>query len=409
MFMLKILIVEDSQEKAKKIFNVCKRHVDAGSEIEILPSVELALKHMQKHETDLLLLDIQLPFRYGEKAKIDGGITLLKRMFESDKYLKPDHVIGITQYDSTISQFEVFFKEYLIWLIFYDKRSTEWEVLLQKKLSYLESVRAIGEIDIGQYGVDVAILTALNDPELDAVLRLPFDWQRKRIVGDHQLYYAGVMMTEKGRDVTVICASSDMMGMPAASALAMKMCIQFKPRLLTMCGIMAGIRGEVHIGDVIVSDPVWDYGSGKWAIEDNEKTFLPAPNQLRLDSSLRANALEMNADVPELQRIISLWPAGKTEHGLSVKIGPVGSGAAVLASDEAVNEVKKQHRKLTGIEMEAYGVFLACDFAPEPKPKALVIKGVSDYADEHKDDSYRQYAAYVSAQILSKILEKNFN
>jgi nucleoside phosphorylase len=58
---------------------------------------------------------------------------------------------------------------------------------------------------------------------------------------------------------------------------------------------------------------------------------------------------------------------------------------------------KAQHRKLLGIEMEAYGVMCAADDLPTPQPRAIVLKGVSDFADSAKSDAFREYAAYVSA------------
>jgi hypothetical protein len=43
-----------------------------------------------------------------------------------------------------------------------------------------------------------------------------------------------------------------------------------------------------------------------------------------------------------------------------MKVGPVGSGAAVIADASVTDEIRVQHRKLIGIEMEPM-VFLLLD------------------------------------------------
>ena len=49
---------------------------------------------------------------------------------------------------------------------------------------------------------------------------------------------------------------------------------------------------------------------------------------------------------------------------------------------------------LIGIEMEAYGVFYSAANSMSPKPIAISIKSVCDFADEHKSDNYQEYSAY---------------
>jgi nucleoside phosphorylase len=56
--------------------------------------------------------------------------------------------------------------------------------------------------------------------------------------------------------------------------------------------------------------------------------------------------------------------------------------------------------------MEAYAVFAAADDAPIPQPKAFVLKGVSDFADDKKDDSFHSYAAHTSTAALRALMEK---
>ena len=54
--------------------------------------------------------------------------------------------------------------------------------------------------------------------------------------------------------------------------------------------------------------------------------------------------------------------------------------------------------------METYGVYYACENAPQPIPRYLSIKSVSDYVDADKNDKDQKYCAYVSARFLYGIL-----
>ena len=40
--------------------------------------------------------------------------------------------------------------------------------------------------------------------------------------------------------------------------------------------------------------------------------------------------------------------------------------------------------------MESYGIFYAAANATHPKPKAIVIKSICDYADSKKSDQYQK-------------------
>lgn len=55
--------------------------------------------------------------------------------------------------------------------------------------------------------------------------------------------------------------------------------------------------------------------------------------------------------------------------------------------------------------METYGVFVAADEAPSPKPLVFSMKSVVDFGDGLKDDHYQKYAAYTSARSLKHFVE----
>jgi nucleoside phosphorylase len=186
------------------------------------------------------------------------------------------------------------------------------------------------------------------------------------------------------------------------------MIFHFCPRYLSMVGITAGVRGQVEIGDIVVADPCWDWGSGKLTLGDTGDVFQPDPLPHRLDSHLRALFLETQRDKELLHRVWEEWPGSKPDSPPKLHVGPCVSGACVLANENSVQGICEHSRKLVGIDMEAYGVMHAGSQSLLPHPLTFSMKGVSDFADSAKDDSYRDYAAYVSAAVLRAVAVKFF-
>src|SRR5690606_25772505 len=86
--------------------------------------------------------------------------------------------------------------------------------------------------------------------------------------GDDTVYFRGEV-ERSGQKGRVIAAAAAEMGIAAATALATKVIIGFRPRYLFMAGIAAGVEGNA--GDILIADESWDYGSGKIATDDDGK------------------------------------------------------------------------------------------------------------------------------------------
>ena len=115
--------------------------------------------------------------------------------------------------------------------------------------------------------MDVLIVTALKD-ELDAVLALEEKggepiWELKRDQ-DGMTYHVREIPNEKGETLRVAVAWSGAMGESEAAFRAAQLIDELDPECLAMCGICAGRRGEVFLGDVIVADRVFSYDHGKF-------------------------------------------------------------------------------------------------------------------------------------------------
>jgi nucleoside phosphorylase len=80
-----------------------------------------------------------------------------------------------------------------------------------------------------------------------------------------------------------------------------------------------------------------------------------------------------------------------------VHFGFVGSGDTVMKSGQHRDLTAAQHN-LIAFEMEASGIW---DNLP-----CLVIKGVCDYADSHKNKHWQYYAAATAAACMKAVLEE---
>ena len=85
------------------------------------------------------------------------------------------------------------------------------------------------------------------------------------------------------------------------------------------------------------------------------------------------------------------------DYRTQIYIGRVGSGNAVMKSGLDRDRVAAQHG-LIGFEMEGAG---AWDQVP-----CIVVKGVCDYADSHKDKQWQAFAAATAASVAKAMLER---
>jgi nucleoside phosphorylase/CheY-like chemotaxis protein len=401
--MLKILVVDDNAEKVRRVLDVVGKVAGVEADaIDVVYNARDARARLTEKAYDLMILDIALPDWADSSPEQNGGIALLKEVCERSKYTKPKHILGLTAYPEALLQAAPEFQQELWHIVQYDTTAMDWIEQLQRKIKYL--LLAATDKRSVEYGCDLCIVTALQVPENAAVLDLPWDWKLIDLPSEVAIFHSGSFVTSgKSRRAVLGCATR--MGMTAAAIVSMKAIYNFRPRFLAMVGIAAGIRGECNLGDIVVADPTWDYGSGRWSARGSETVFEMAPHHLSLNAMLRSRFQLMSQDSALLDGIRSQWRGPKPDTTLRLVIGPAASGSAVRADGNVARDVKAQHRKTVSIEMEAYGVMAAAHEAPLPEVKAFVVKSICDFADEKKTDEFQAYAAHTSAAILKAFAE----
>jgi len=404
--MITVLVVEDDGVKFGRVHSALIAAGVSEGHIVHASAAAQALTTLKSQHFDLMLLDVNLPRRLGEQPQRGGGAELLKETHRlsddggKNSIFRPHYIVGLTAYDDIIEEFGDSFGDLLWTIVRYVENSDHWIARIKSKIDYIRAAKASLNFSDGKtYGVDLGIICALEGVEFEAVRALPCAWQPLRLTADETRYLSGTI-SSNGSGISVIAAAAPQMGMPASAVLASKMIAQFRPRILAMVGICAGRVEKTNLGDIIVGNPSWDWGSGKIDVVGNQPRFRPAPHQVELDIDLSAELKAICSDVELLARVKHSSAGKKPPSELKVHFGPLASGAAVIANSEVFEGLLSQHRNLLGIEMEAYGVVMACKGSGKPRPAPIIMKSVCDFADRDKSDDYQAYAASVSANLL---------
>lgn len=401
---MRILITDDDSRRYVRLIEALAAVGIKREEIDIVSCANTARDHLVEMRYDLLVLDVLLPLWPESEPDIRHSLDLLVELHDGDELCKPGHIIGITSEKSIIGEASASFEERTWIIVEYSESSDEWINRVVSCAQYIQTEGTRKGSESQKYQVDLAIICALERPELEEVLKLPWNWTSPRPLDDIVFIREG-HFTVEGRRISVCATFAPRMGMVSTALRSAAIISLLKPRLIAMCGICAGVKGKVNIGDVILADPAWDFQSGK-RVRDNENVqFSIAPHQLLAPVLVRTHVEQIRNDRTAMRNIVDAF-ADPPSDALRVHIGPLASGSAVLADGEVVNEIKAQHRDLLGVEMEVYGMYAAAHGASKPQPLPFALKAVCDFADPDKGDKHQRYAAYTSANVLRLLMER---
>lgn len=395
---LKILLVDDEQLKAQLIGSVLAT-VRGGVAFHHISSAAAAREYLSENEVDLVLVDVNLPSSVDGAPVRNGGFQFLDMLYvEGGRMIAPDFLV-LTSKDDLVDEARREAEKRGLVLCAVTASGEDWRVFLKGFCD-----RSSRKCDSRQQFVaDIAIVTAMRARELEAVLKLPLGWTSIRNDGDPTRYHLGTF-DDGTRRVRLVAASCMQKGLSAAAALTAKVATRMRPQLVVMLGICAGVKGKVNIGDVIIGNPTWDWGAGKHAeAEDNSVVFRTGALQAVLSAELSEIVSDVAEDSATRRAIRSGWDGGVPSGEFSIHLGPMASGASVLAHSEVVARIQEQNRDLVAVEMESYGVMAAASSCGIP---GLAIKSVCDYADAEKHDGWQDYAAYTSAAYFMQLIPK---
>ncbi len=253
----------------------------------------------------------------------------------------------------------------------------------------------------------------------------------------------------------IVVAVMPAIGNNRAASVATQLLNDFRSiRFGLLVGIGGGVPGEkedgddIRLGDVVVSKPtatfggVVQYDMGKvtvGGILQRTGTLKPSPTVLMANvQRLQAQQIRSGSQIPRyLAAMLEHYPnmrkkqyvyqgeehdqlfeatyahKGGTTCGNcdrtkvverpsrcdtdpEIHYGTIGSGNALIM-DGAIRERLKKHLSVLCVEMEAAGLL---DEFP-----CLVIRGICDYADSHKNYRWQPYAAATAAAYMKELLK----
>ncbi|RFU75824.1 purine and uridine phosphorylase [Trichoderma arundinaceum] len=266
--------------------------------------------------------------------------------------------------------------------------------------------------------------------------------QLEQDANDTNLYTLGRI---GDHNVVIACLPAGQMGTNCAAAVAMQMKAQFPLlRFGLMVGIGGGVPGEdadIRLGDVVVSWPqrghggVVQYDFGKSTPNGFERTgFLNTPPTVLLNAVARVQAryargrselpnyLTALQKLPKFQRnkagTDTLYRADYNHEGgptcagcrssmlvdreprdpveVMVHYGTIASGNQVMRGGAIRDEISSRLGGVLCFEMEAAGLMNCFP--------SLVIRGICDYSDSHKNKRWQPYAAGTAAAYAKDLL-----
>lgn len=401
---MKILVVDDNADRVSKLREFL-RSASFGEpiEISIVNNAEAARDELSEVYFDLLILDIVIPKDCADpNPDASKSLDLLLEVVEAGNLVRPGYVLGITAFQDAQDAVSKTFSSRTWSVLPAAEASNDWLEKLRACIDYIVLVKT--QRVSPKFGLDVLILTALRAPEMDAVHRIPWEWKAERPIDDVTFVREG-SFDSGGRQVSVCTAVAPRMGLVPMALTAGKLISEFRPQLVVMPGICAGVRGRVELGDVVFAELSWDYQVGKHHVNaDNVSTFAIEPYAIQADASVAAKMDHMSRDNALWVAIANGWVEKKRPPRLFR--APMASGSAVLADASVTQLIVRQQRKVAAIEMEVYAMCSASELATYPRPISIGLKSVCDFADSAKSDSDQAYAAYVSAQATRRFLER---
>ncbi|MFV3384668.1 hypothetical protein ACNFCJ_04295 [Pseudomonas sp. NY15364] len=403
---MRILIADDCKSRYKKLLIQLEELGIPKEQVDLVGSADEAQCALERERYDLLVLDILLPlWATDDDVSHENSLQILFRINNDETIIKPGKVIGITADINAAGVASETFAKSTWSIIPYSQTDDEWQHRILNCVRYIrqETDTRTCACDNAER-VDLALICALESPEFEELMKLPWNWSPARPIHDH-LFVRDGWFFSKGTKITVAAAYATRMGMVESALKSFIIISKLNPKAIGMTGICAGVPGQVTIGDVLFADPAWDFQNGKHVRDGDVFKFIISPHHLPASYGIRTLVELIRSDSAFLKSLPLIY--GETcKYTTKVKIGPVASGSAVLADGRTIQGIKEQQqRELIGVEMEIYGLY-AASYTSSPAPRYFALKGVCDYADPDKDNEAQRYAAFASVRVLQKLFEE---
>lgn len=206
-----------------------------------------------------------------------------------------------------------------------------------------------------------------------------------------------------GRAQTGLVVFMNSMGPDDARDTTKAFILEYRPALVVSIGIAGALASDVRLGDAVVGTEADDYQHRSKAVpEETAPTTsfrlqwggraAPATDGLvQMLGKLReadlhryeAWQVQCRHGRPDTAAVKSLCRESLIGEDVEVATGPVASGYTVGGATAFKDSLLDKNRNYVALDMESAGVMRGC-LEVEPEPKRLILRAISDYADERK-------------------------
>jgi nucleoside phosphorylase len=384
---MQILILEDNAQKRSVLeSHIAETH--AGATVHSAATFVEDLREVTTTRYDLVILDLVVPRMdvNEEPADLTQDLIEVTRDFKSKNSRTPG--IALTSYDDKAEENFRILNQQDIGVVTYAHGSNEWKAALDRKIA---SSRPTEHFDF-------VVVCALAE-ETEGFRHGGYQLSELEIKDGLE---CRAVQIESRKGLVVTAPRSGLVSGAITTTAAIEM---FKPQLICMSGICAGVKGAAHIYDVIVVETCHQHDSGKWSAN----AFLPEIYSVAIDHQFAQQIKGVIGKDGFLQRITAgiipkkdEYPDGMNSFSANVFLAPCASGSAVIADERMVGQIKSQQRKVAAIEMESYALYESARLAAL-KPLYVSAKTVVDDG-VNKGDDFHRIGCILSARVVAEIV-----
>ncbi|NVK74885.1 MAG: hypothetical protein HWE24_15555 [Oceanospirillaceae bacterium] len=272
--------------------------------------------------------------------------------------------------------------------------------------------------------IDIGIITIVPT-EVEALFDcLGIDGNAQEAIDSPMSYWSTTVFSEiNGRYLSVVVSMLTGDAGNIESAISTSYFLRdWNPQIMLLTGIAAGISGKVKVGDVIIPNRIHDrtikvYSDGDYKsrghsskrTDEIDRMFKVRP--ISGDSFLQKCIQLSISDRKNLELLSNHVGLSRSEYdgNYSIRDGSILTENILIRDPSYMSSISDSvDEKCRGGEMEAAGFVRACQTERSNFPW-VIFRGVSDFGDSRKDDSFQLLAARNAAQALTLFVSETLD
>jgi len=262
-------------------------------------------------------------------------------------------------------------------------------------------------------GADVAIVTVIQ-AELNAAkiaFGISLDVFEDRTENGLRFWETAIRIGGNDEEIKVVLTMIGKAGNVECAVACGRVFQTYDVGLCILVGIAAGLKTEVNLGDVVVGSLILDYEPARQEVDGLKKRPTPYTLQKTIERDLNyfnptfGGWYQQLSEKMTVTAITSPLPVLPNDWKPKFHKGIILAGEKLLADGSLPEMQQEFHNKVRAAEMEGSGFAGVCDEYAIPW---LVFRGISDFGDPEKDDTWQGVAALAAATAAHTFLKSDY-